>query len=239
MASSPQPGLLHLPPELRVTIFEYVLVSRDPIRFVDHITPPALLQINRLIRTESHPIWHQKNTFLITVANCDPSMVLKYEAYERLIPGHVMQCTMRPIGRPHWANLVKWVHMVLARRCGGMTVGESPLDASLVVAAAHEHARQVRSMGGNGQELEALLGTLRKVAGRLDARWLEDRYGAGVRRRRAMLARVGPGQPSPKPAALSYLAQQTVVSTSELSRSNGSGAVQRIVSGMALTLARY
>jgi len=74
------PSLLGLPAELRLMIYEYVLVQ-GVIPITRHYKPPGLLGTSRRIRNEAQEIYYSwdNNHFRFNIRDCDASLVLKYQ----------------------------------------------------------------------------------------------------------------------------------------------------------------
>jgi len=166
-------SLLDLPPELRLRIYDYALISQDG--FV-HVTPqlkqPPLLLTSHLVRREALPIWYDGNKVAITILDCDPT--LKFRA-------HLCACddkeyhmiSIRFRGRPHWTNLRAWCHKALR---DALELPSMPVKCSVtrVISAALQVTSNVWKVNNDPVHLEALLSSVRDLAGVIDPTWLQD-----------------------------------------------------------------
>lgn len=181
--SSSSSRLLSLPPELRVMIFEFVLIS-GRITISPSAVPawPALLSTNRQVREEALKIWYGKNLFSFTVVDCDGSLANKFRRNTQWKIYHPQKdnALVNFQGRPDWRNLMDWCRDV---HCGSATaifsipkehredVSKYPLLA--VLAAAQEISAASRARRERWSTCKATLKSLRMVAGVADRRWLD------------------------------------------------------------------
>ena len=108
---SPHTSFLHLPPEIRIQIYQYILVRKDPIklqylliddhRFTSqgiHDEKKSLLLVSKLIGSEASSILYGENVFQVDLCEGGQCFLRKYfsEANRRKI--RRLQLVMRPQG---------------------------------------------------------------------------------------------------------------------------------------------
>jgi hypothetical protein len=108
--------LLKLPPEIRLSIWEYALQGDEgeyQITEAAGIPEPPLLETCKTIRDEAISMFHSLNALDILVRSYSPDLpmlaarkiVALSDQYDITIkPGHLLKT-----GRPKWANLVRWL----------------------------------------------------------------------------------------------------------------------------------
>lgn len=180
MPSEPTPTLLKLPPELRITIFEYALIADDTLPVTSETQLPALFATNRQIRQETMPIWFTKYDFDFSINNCDASVAIKF--YQGTALKHYdtlgKQSYSMWSGRPSWKNVLYWSRAVFEGNMPGLRT--MPLEEELdqaepmasIVAAAHEVCLESRVK--SWKQCEQILSSLRRVAVFQDRQWLDD-----------------------------------------------------------------
>jgi len=127
VANSP---LFKLPPELRNMIYRYAIISNTelPISKSHGIPEAPLLQVNKLIRSETYELFYLENKFTCVVHNYDPaSLMLSHRRWQALyqIPGTSLNADTGTIsidlqGNRNWDNLVAWFRFVHEVACCGM-----------------------------------------------------------------------------------------------------------------------
>ena len=172
-----QSRLLSLPPEIRNTIYRYALVQgKISVRAPAFATAeqPALLQVNRQIRTEAINIYYHENEFLWLVEDFDATATAMWQqsSEARAQASHIFEFE----GRRVWDNLFKWLKAFYSDETSG--IGPVRLEqggAEVVVAASHmfEVVRELRSQGREWEHIRPILECMRKAVGAYDAPWLE------------------------------------------------------------------
>ncbi|KAK4503840.1 hypothetical protein PRZ48_004755 [Zasmidium cellare] len=172
-------SFLDLPAELRNDIYELALVNDTRIVVTRYLKEPNLLLTTHQIRAEARKIWYLRNTFILSIRDCDASVA---NAFQR----HIQQFEVRKggvketgvkvrfaiSGRKRWANLVKWCHEIHQHRL--QFIAQKPdLDRmESVVAAAHGI---VQACGDSGWErCLAALNAMRAAIVLLDKGWAKD-----------------------------------------------------------------
>lgn len=114
--SSPSSPFMKLAAELRNTIYEYVLRLDNGTFYVNQTTgipEPPLLLTCKDIRREALPLFYSLNSMVLTVDSYSPAMPLfiykkqlaALAQYDYLIN----ECSVVPVGRPSWRNLLAWL----------------------------------------------------------------------------------------------------------------------------------
>ncbi|KAK4555960.1 hypothetical protein LTR86_007180 [Recurvomyces mirabilis] len=135
-------GLLQLPPELRLHIYEHCFGNETEITLSPDFRPPPLLSTCRIIRREALKPYYQRTRFLITITDCDARLFRKFTQHLNRLPVSGLSCWWALEGRS-WENLLQWAHWV----CEGENLalepgGEDDVDA--VVTAVLGMARHVK-----------------------------------------------------------------------------------------------
>ena len=112
--------LLSLPAEIRVMIYNYVLISNGDIQRLGHAPypeQPGLLQVNKQVRSEALDIYYKKNTFRWCVHDYDASMYIKWcHSFRHRRYGHNV---WHNHGKRQWSNLLRWLQAVYENKAGG------------------------------------------------------------------------------------------------------------------------
>jgi len=120
--------------------------------------------------------------FYLLIHNCDPKLLFKWSKF--IDAGHICEPRMPPprlkLSRaPNWTNLLVWCKdwyndsggLPLLEPSKRYKTGQEILS---VVATAHEYIRQSKRNKEVWKECEQTLRGLRKVAGVMNTRWLDD-----------------------------------------------------------------
>lgn len=112
MPASQLSTLLSLPPELRLIIYEFALITRR-VEMDSTTKPPSLLSTSRQVRSETIPVWYGKNKFRFSVINCDGILVHKFiNSVSPLARGLLIgKLVFRFRGDPSWTNLKEWCRL--------------------------------------------------------------------------------------------------------------------------------
>lgn len=105
---------LSLPPEMRNMIYRYALVEGDI--FMDPtMTQPAVLQLNRQIRSEAKQIYYQENNFYwaLWANNAEKYIAWCTTSKQR----RNAKCKWKLRGPRNWANLLKWLEAFYNGEC--------------------------------------------------------------------------------------------------------------------------
>ncbi|SMR41905.1 unnamed protein product [Zymoseptoria tritici ST99CH_1E4] len=173
----PQASLLSIAAELRNRIYQDVLLTDQTTQVTPALHEHALVSTCRQIRTEARRMWFIENRFLIVVTDCDAQLA---ERWFRLLmtarlPSAVdARMTMRWLGKPHWANLMRWCKTIYDHRrpplFDDLKMTKNTLVAVAVTAVRLVWSGRFQSWPVCQRALEALRG----LAGILDEDWLVD-----------------------------------------------------------------
>jgi hypothetical protein len=184
LPSTQDPGglishLLDLPPEIRIMIWDFTLTSPTPILITDQLKQPALVQVNRQIRSETRKIALLNNNYRIDVVACDARLFAKFfQLWQYIVNSDVKQgkkmfqlpIRIKLLGDCHWLNLANWCRLVSRGKCGALTIGPAARGMSKIVEAATGLAASAESW----EELDRGLKIWRPVAALDDPQWLLD-----------------------------------------------------------------
>jgi hypothetical protein len=116
----PQSGFFTLPTELRLDIYEMVLLPYGSTRqyAVNRITEPPILFTNKRIRNEARSIFYKNVTFIVPIGDFDPVREIGYiQWYHRIYYAYGAAYprveTVCPI-TPNWGNLLASLQLVHA-----------------------------------------------------------------------------------------------------------------------------
>ena len=174
---------MQLPPKLRSVIYDFALVSTDAVDVAPLLVVPPLLLTCRQIRREAMPTYTEKNYFRTHIRSCDVQITNNFFKHWRSLGGkNGLAIRIQLHGQLHWANLVAWGKTIWAE--GDFTRLNQSLihdaesraraDFLTVVGTVCELAGKTREDGKGWEEVTKALVMNRKLAGRIDARWLED-----------------------------------------------------------------
>lgn len=173
--------LLSLPPELRSIIWEYALYEHGVINITPSLKPPPLLQVSGQIREEAADLWLRANTFQIDIDDCDMTLFNKFSSLVREVTRtgsgvwrfDRMDAEWRfHLHTANWPNLMDIC--LLVWKGASEIITSTPDDELTVVHAATEIAASAREARTSWETCRAQLGSLRRVAGRLNPKWLDD-----------------------------------------------------------------
>jgi hypothetical protein len=168
-----------LPPEIRTMIWDFTLTSPTPILVTDQLKQPALVQVNRQIRSETRKLALLNNNYRIDVVACDARLFAKFfQLWQYIVNSDVKQgkkmfqlpIRIKLLGDCHWLNLANWCRLVSRGKCGALTIGPAARGMSKIVEAATGLAASAESW----EELDRGLKIWRPVAALDDPQWLLD-----------------------------------------------------------------
>ena len=174
--------LLDLPPEIRTMIWEFALISPTHVKVTDQLKQPALIQLNRQIRSETRKLAFLNNNYRIDIVACDARLFAKFfQLWQHVVNSNsnnktsltkkfVLPIRIKLVGDCHWLNLVRWCRLVAKGKCGALTIGPAARGMSKIVEAATGLAASTDSW----EELERGLKFWRPVAALDDPQWLLD-----------------------------------------------------------------
>lgn len=180
VAKSP---LFDLPPEIRNTIYRYVLVKTRNIAITKSrgIPEPALLLVSKLVRSETYELFYIENKFKCVVIQFDPACIMlanrRWSALSR-IPGTILDPIINGLaldlrGRRNWKNLVAWFRFVHQVTCCGRPArphdddAEESLMSGLFETLMH-------GPGMTASALDFLLQSMRPTFVKLHQDWGKD-----------------------------------------------------------------
>lgn len=163
--------LLDLPPELRTAIYEYALIQTEEITIAASLGPPALLSVNRLIRTEASGLWYNSNTFAVEVKDCEASVLLAFDQHLREVGQDKMiyQIITPRTNRGNWANLREWSRAVWKWETRPYPKHEDRDRYEAVYYGAHDIA--VRHQDRSWEVCESALESFKFVVATFDWTW--------------------------------------------------------------------
>jgi hypothetical protein len=160
-------------------IWDFTLTSPTPILITDQLKQPALVQVNRQIRSETRKIALLNNNYRIDVVACDARLFAKFfQLWQYIVNSDVKQgkkmfqlpIRIKLLGDCHWLNLANWCRLVSRGKCGALTIGPAARGMSKIVEAATALAASAESW----EELDRGLKIWRPVAALDDPQWLLD-----------------------------------------------------------------
>jgi hypothetical protein len=100
-----------MPPELRLIVYEMLLISTFCIPLVHGVVEPALLQVCKQIRAEASPVFYRHNQFCMALGDFDSRRDEQLLRWARRVKERIY--TFPKIGYmtpwlPHWQNLQEW-----------------------------------------------------------------------------------------------------------------------------------
>jgi hypothetical protein len=180
--------LLDLSAELRNRIYEHVLLDEEITIIDKDFRPPALLQVNRQVRSETHRMYYAQQKdgyeydleFNIVITNCDAALLKKAQRLQDEIDhfhhqigrhDHVLNFDIRAGGRGDWPNLMAW--------CQGVQRAEIRYDCLFAESSNYNYMAVLRSalavakshVGGSWERCSDALDELRPVLGVIDCAW--------------------------------------------------------------------
>ncbi|KAK3617303.1 hypothetical protein LTR56_025371 [Elasticomyces elasticus] len=164
-------GLFGLPPELRINIYELVLL-RDSL--VDaQWREPALLSVSRRVRDEASSVYYKGNQFNHDIMDCNADLMHKWVLHVYGLGFDRLKIDMLVVGQPNWTNLLQWCRELCECKAGvclKCANGRDELDS--VVEAATQIAVQFCDADRSWEECKPVLEALRLTVGTFEPRWL-------------------------------------------------------------------
>ncbi|KAK3617304.1 hypothetical protein LTR56_025372 [Elasticomyces elasticus] len=165
--------LMSLPPELRNSIYEYVLLEPDDIDVDTNLLPPALIQVSPQIKAEASGIWYAQNQFHNDIIDCNIEVAMKWRWHILRLGMPTSNGTSAILPSPNWTNLLRWCQYVCASGQAIRLNLEDDLNPEeAVVEAAHAIAYEHCYDNRTWEECKLVLEPLRRIAGIVDNRWL-------------------------------------------------------------------
>ncbi|KAF2173998.1 hypothetical protein M409DRAFT_16269 [Zasmidium cellare ATCC 36951] len=137
-ANKTQSRLLLLSGELRNAIYNFALLTEDPIKFnKENPTPPGLLAVNQQIRAEAAPIYYQLNTFDVSNPDFSPIALQVFRKQSKpWLPSTMIreQRSVRielKIRSANWANVLEWAKVAHADYVLGLWCSQELCPASV------------------------------------------------------------------------------------------------------------
>ena len=171
-----------LPPELRNSIYSYVLVSNQYTR-IDQVTwnnhQPSLLRTCRTMRREGIKIFYTMNDFMIALGPFDGSVAHRFHGLMDAL-GLVKEDNrfIKVEGAPNWPNLLIWLKRFHEE--GGPCLGQPPLGRRTVADNTVEMEQKIvgaafhivaRCADMRWDFVKELLETQHVILEQLDSRW--------------------------------------------------------------------
>ncbi|KAK5677119.1 hypothetical protein LTS10_010308 [Elasticomyces elasticus] len=172
-------GLFSLPAELRIQIYEYVLLDPNKERGV-LVTPelklPALHSVSRLVRHETTSIYYRGQTFTHEVWNCNADTMLAWCESGIKMGVYTVHDKWRSIltlrGQPNWTNLMRWCKERHEKSGPNVPISEDHTPFETMVVACIRLAREFRDAGRSWKECTDVLDALRRSVGAYEKKWL-------------------------------------------------------------------
>ncbi|KAK5677110.1 hypothetical protein LTS10_010299 [Elasticomyces elasticus] len=167
--------LFKLPAELRVVIYEYVLIEDQNITVDTELRLPSLHSISRQVREETMTIWYHGNEFLHPVVDCKADLATAWNKHCRQLKIRNINDRMLIQGVPDWSNLMRWCQVLCDPSGVGMLLpaDDDPNALEKVIAAANGVAQCFWTERRPWVECELILMLMRPLLGFYDARWLK------------------------------------------------------------------
>lgn len=164
--------LLSLPPEIRNSIYRYTLVEEEIC-----ITPwdlsgashPALLEVNRQIRSEATEIHYKENRFSWRIDDFDSKLFRKWQGSSAARFDARIVYTFS--GRPSFRNLMEWLKAYHEGECHGpnrLAEKETDADVAAEMFAVLDHVDL------SWDQIKQVLTCMRTAVGVYKSAWLED-----------------------------------------------------------------
>ncbi|KAK4891702.1 hypothetical protein LTR27_009710 [Elasticomyces elasticus] len=172
-------GLFSLPAELRIQIYEYVLLDPNKERGVlvtPQLTLPALHSVSRLVRHETTSIYYRGQTFTHEVWDCNADTMLAWCESGIKMGVYTVHDKWRSIltmrGEPNWTNLMRWCKERHEKSGPNVPISEDHTPYETVVVACIRLAREFRDAGRSWKECTDVLDALRRSVGAYENKWL-------------------------------------------------------------------
>ena len=119
-------------------------------------------------------LWYLRNNFSIRVHDCDTTLRLAFEKHlKRLdLDGKGRVSVSTHVTRPNWDNMLHWCYLIWNNELPDLSLEDSYKKWTVVLEAAHG----IVTAGGHQlpwDVCKAQLLHLRRMAGRMDSRWLK------------------------------------------------------------------
>ena len=181
------PLLLRLPAEIRIVIWELVVVKQAPIDVDPAMKPPGLLAVNRQIRNETIHAYYSLNRFMLTVVDLDAEPIIPFlEVFKRYdrrstfsrekVERKNVTIVFDIVRGYNWANFKAWVKAVFMGRMSGFS--------EVVEVGDDRDFRAIRGVFGvvwgmidagvTWEQAEQTLPGLRTMLGARNKQWLKD-----------------------------------------------------------------
>ena len=126
------PLLLRLPAEIRIVIWELVVVKQAPIDVGPAMKPPGLLAVNRQICNETIHAYYSLNRFMLTVVDLDAEPIIPFmEVFKRYdrrstfsrekVERKNVTIVFDIVRGYNWANFKAWIKAVFMGRMSGFS----------------------------------------------------------------------------------------------------------------------
>ncbi|KAK3619092.1 hypothetical protein LTR56_024250 [Elasticomyces elasticus] len=167
--------LFGLPAELRINIYEFVLLRDSPDSPVDtQWREPALLSASWRVRDEASSVYYKGNQFDHDITDCNADLMHKWVMHVYSSGFGWPRTGMCISGQPNWANLVRWCRELCDGETGvrlKCTDGRDKLGS--VIEAAHDIAAEFYVADRTWEECKPVLDALRRAVGTFEPKWLE------------------------------------------------------------------
>lgn len=165
--------------ELRNMIYRFAIVTQEQVQITKSggIPEPALLSVNKTVRSEALGIFYLENEFSAVVEEYDPATVLlalrRWSAFGVATgPIGICRLVLPTLQDPNWNNLVQWLHLCLRQKCVGFGLVDYD-DAELKLVAGLFGA-VIDSHDMSAGTLDILLKNMRPALVELDEDWAKD-----------------------------------------------------------------
>ncbi|KAK5739145.1 hypothetical protein LTR17_005446 [Elasticomyces elasticus] len=167
--------LFKLPAELRVVIYEYVLVEDQSITVDTGLRLPSLHSTSRQVREETVPIWYRGNLFNHPITDCDTDLMTKWNKHCHALCLPEIKQEISVSGRPNWSNLVMWCKILCDHSDGGMMLPAHNEFSKLeqVISTTTIIAERFSYEDRPWAECELVLNDMRPLLGLVDDEWLD------------------------------------------------------------------
>lgn len=137
-----KPGLLSLPPELRICIYELVIKLQRQVKLAPGMRLPPLLSTRRQVQNEAYPVWLSANTFTISICHCDDSFLHRFATAANLY--NLTPCVrIHLLGFANWRNLLVWCRRLwerqslMCKKYEGMDCSQPVVDTAHRIVQQH------------------------------------------------------------------------------------------------------
>lgn len=136
------------------------------------VKQPALLSVNRQVRSEAKRIWYRSNTFAFHIEGYDDTLVRQFYA-NCLANGGNTKIKLRLRGVGNWTNLLNWCKHIWHGQSISATKAEPGEHGRTfcIMLAAHEVVEQHLQNGRSWGECAVALESMRKLVQKLHPAW--------------------------------------------------------------------